>query len=51
LVWEGQIVTESRVRGLVCELRKTLRKSLNLPKEFDPIPNVDKGAWQLQQLA
>jgi hypothetical protein len=49
-VWEGQIVSESRVRGLVSELRTILRMALKLPKEYDPILNVDEAAWRLEQL-
>jgi DNA-binding response OmpR family regulator len=41
------LVSGGRLLGLVCELRTTLKKLLLLPRETEPIPNVDVCCWRL----
>jgi hypothetical protein len=50
-VWNGRQVSDERVRSLLCELREVLRSSFGLPKEYDPIQQIDRGTWQLKDLS
>jgi hypothetical protein len=40
-------VADSRVDGMISELRKSLRQLLPLPDNYNPLPTCDVGAWRL----
>jgi hypothetical protein len=47
LVWGSQVVSDTRVRGLLVQLRSKLRAALQLAREQDPIERVDTETWKL----
>lgn len=46
-VWPDNDPEDSTIRGYVCELRKLLREGLKLEPDYDPLVNVDAGAYRL----
>lgn len=53
VVWHDSNPENSTILSTLCHLRAQLRSDLTLPKDFDPLPNQDRGerhrCWKLDR--